>query len=139
MILVCGRFSNQVLSIISYFFTTLHKHIGSKHDWAMGYHIWTLRIHFKNSQIPLFLQFSHDMSYISPFFFMSNKIILFQILYRPLTYLLFSLMKVRIVNFTQCGPCFISGPKFPEIWKFETFYIQFKAFGSYHIHTFYTH
>jgi hypothetical protein len=46
------------------------------------------------------------------FFFMSNEIILFQISYRPLKYLLFSLMKVKIVKSIQCGPCFINGPKF---------------------------
>jgi hypothetical protein len=54
-----------------------------------------------------FFHFSHDLSYISSFFFMSSEIILFQILYKFLKYLLFSLMKVRIIKFIQCGPCFI--------------------------------
>jgi hypothetical protein len=54
---------------------------------------------------------------------MSNEIILFQILYRHLENLLFSLMKVNTIKFIQCGPCFINGPKFPEISFFETFYI----------------
>jgi hypothetical protein len=54
---------------------------------------------------------------------MSNEIILFQILYRHLKYLFFSLIKVRIIKFIQCGPCSINGPKFQEISFFETFYI----------------
>jgi hypothetical protein len=54
---------------------------------------------------------------------MSNEIILFQILYMPLEYLFFSLMKVRIVKFIQCGPYSINGPKFLEISFLKTFYI----------------
>jgi hypothetical protein len=54
---------------------------------------------------------------------MSNEIILFQILYRHLKYILFSLMKVRTIKFIQCGPCSINGPKLIEISFFETFYI----------------
>jgi hypothetical protein len=50
-----------------------------------------------------------------------NEIILFQILYKHLKYLLFSL--VRIVKFIQCGSCSINGPKFPQISLFKTFYI----------------
>jgi hypothetical protein len=68
--------------------------------------------------------FSHDMSYISPFFLMSNEIIFFQILYRPLKYLLFSLMKVRILKFIQCGPCSINVPKLPKFWLLKTFSIM---------------
>jgi hypothetical protein len=77
----------------------------------LGYHIWTLRIHSKDFQIHLFFHFSYDMSYILPFSLMSNEIILFQILYKHLKYLFFSLIKVKIVKFIQCGPCFINGPK----------------------------
>jgi hypothetical protein len=77
----------------------------------------------KDSQIHLFLHLFHDLPYISSFFFMSNAIILFLILYRFLEYLLFSLMKMRIVKFIQCGPCFINGPKFLKIWLFEKNYI----------------
>jgi hypothetical protein len=62
------------------------------------------------------------VSYISPFFFVSNEIILFQILYRLLKFF-FSLMKVKIVKFIQCGPCFINGPKFQEIWFLKKNYI----------------
>jgi hypothetical protein len=54
---------------------------------------------------------------------MSNEIILFQILYRHLEYVLFSLMKVRIVKFIQCGPYLINGPKFPKFSLLKTFYI----------------
>jgi hypothetical protein len=89
----------------------------------LGYHIWTVKTHSKDFQIHLFLHFSHNLSYISPFFLMSNEIILFQFLYRPLKYLLFSLMKMK---FIQCGPCFINGPKILETWFFETFYIIIK-------------
>ncbi len=32
-------------------------------------------------------------------------------------------MKLKIIKFIQCGPCYINGPKFPKIWLFETFYI----------------
>ncbi len=75
------------------------------------------------SKFTFFFHFSHDMSYISPFFLMSNEIILFQVLYRPLKYLLFSLMKMKILKFSQCEPCSINGPKFSKFWLFETFYI----------------
>ncbi len=44
----------------------------------------------------LILHFSH--------FFMSNEIIVFQFLCRCLKYVFFSLMKVKIINFIQCGP-----------------------------------
>jgi hypothetical protein len=57
------------------------------------------------------------------FFFMSNEIILFQILYKLLKYLLFSFMKVRIIKFIQCGSCFINDPKILKNWLVETFYI----------------
>ncbi len=43
----------------------------------LGYPLKVLGIHSKDSQIHLFLHLSHDMSYISPFFLMSNEIILF--------------------------------------------------------------
>jgi hypothetical protein len=89
----------------------------------LGYPFKVLGIHSKDSQIHLFLHLSHDLSYISTFFLMSNEIILFQILYSHLKYLLFSLMKVKIVKFIQCGPCSINGQKFLEIWFFGTFYI----------------
>jgi len=32
-------------------------------------------------------------------------------------------LKVKIVIFIQCGPCFINGPKFPKISLVENFYI----------------
>jgi hypothetical protein len=84
-----------------------------------AYQIWT----YKDSQIHLFHHCSHDLYYISHIIFMSNEIILFQILYRPLKYLIFSLMKMRIINFILCRPCFINGPKFSNFWFFESFYI----------------
>ncbi len=89
----------------------------------LGYHIWTIRTHSKDFHIHLFLHFSYDMFYILPFFLMSNEIILFQILYKHLMCLFFSLMKVKIIKFIQCGPCFINGPKLSKIWFFETFHI----------------
>jgi hypothetical protein len=49
------------------------------------------------------------------FFLMSNEINLLQILYKHLNYLFFSFMKVKIIKFNQCGPCFIDGPKFSKI------------------------
>jgi hypothetical protein len=47
----------------------------------------------------------HKDSFLGPppFFFMSNEINLFQILYGHLKYLFFSLINVRIVKFIQCG------------------------------------
>jgi hypothetical protein len=32
-------------------------------------------------------------------------------------------MKVKIIKFIQCGPCFINGPKFPRISLLKTLYI----------------
>jgi hypothetical protein len=51
---------------------------------------------------------------------------LFQILCKLLKYLLFSLMKMKIIKFIQCGPCSINGPKFLKIWHFEIFYIAIR-------------
>ena len=77
---------------------------------------------FPNS--PFSSIFPWPWSYISPFLiFMSNEIILFQILYRALKYLFFSLMKVTIIKFIQCGPCSINNPKYQKYHFFETFYI----------------
>jgi hypothetical protein len=39
------------------------KYIPEVQAW-LGYHIWTLRTHSKDSRIHLFLHFSHDISYI---------------------------------------------------------------------------
>jgi hypothetical protein len=55
------------------------------------------------------------MFYISPFFLLLNEIILFQILYKSIKYLLFSFMKMEIIKFIQCGSCLINGPKFLKI------------------------
>ncbi len=71
-------------------------------------------LNLKDSQIHFFLHFSHDIFYISPFILMSNEIILFQILYRPLKFIYFSFMKVRIIKFIQCGSCYINGSKFQK-------------------------
>jgi len=84
-------------------------------DVCDRYPVLVLGIHSKDFQIHLFFHFSHDLSYISPFFFMSNEIILFQTLCMFPKYLLISLMKVKIVKFIQCGACSINGPKFPKI------------------------
>jgi len=98
--------------------SSLHT-LESKHDW--GTPLRTLRtflrtlIHF----FFIFLWFVLDLS----FFFMENEIIVFQILYKHIKYLLFSLLKVKIIKFIQCGPYFINGPKFPEISFLKTFYI----------------
>jgi len=92
----------------------------SKHDWGTLLKHKDSFLRFLNS---FFVHFFHDLSYISFFFFMSNKIVLFQILYRLLRYLLFSFMKIKIVKFIQCGPCFINGSQNLRIWLFETFYI----------------
>jgi hypothetical protein len=54
---------------------------------------------------------------------MSSEINLLQILYRHREYLLFSIMKIKIVKIIQCGPCAINGLKFLEIVFFETLYI----------------
>ncbi len=45
---------------------------------------------FQGFPIFFFLHFSHDLSSISPLFLMSNEIILFQILYRPLKVFFFT-------------------------------------------------
>ncbi len=81
---------------------------------------------FQGHQNSPFFHFPHDLFYISPFFFMSNEIILVQILYKLKKYLLFSLIKVRIIKFIQCKPCLINGLKFLEIWLFEIFYITIR-------------
>jgi len=71
--------------------------IGYKHDWGTTFEPQGL-----TPRIPKFTFFfhlSHDLFYISPFFLMSNEIILFQILYNLLKYLSFSFMKVKVVKF----------------------------------------
>jgi len=47
---------------------------------------------------------------------------------RHLKYLLFSLRKVQITKYIQCGPCSINGPKSQEIWLFQTFYSATRHF-----------
>ncbi len=81
---------------------------GSKHDGIPLLKHKDSLLGFPNSP---FYHFSHDFFYISPYFLMLNEIILFQILCRPLKYLFFSLIKVKIIKFIQCGPHFINGPK----------------------------
>jgi hypothetical protein len=56
---------------------------------------------------------------------MSNEINLFQVLCRPLEYLLFSLMKLKN-RVHPYGPCFTNGPKFLEFSLFETLYIAIR-------------
>jgi hypothetical protein len=64
---------------------------------------------------------------------MSNEIILFLFLYRSLKYLFFSFMKMRIIKFIQCEPCFSNAPIFFEFFYstimhliFVTWYILYK-------------
>jgi hypothetical protein len=54
---------------------------------------------------------------------MSNEIILFQILFKNLEYLFIPLVKVIIIQFIQCGECYINGPNLSKISFFEKIYI----------------
>ncbi len=72
---------------------------GSRVQAWLGYHIWTLKTHSKDSEIHLFLHFPMTCLIFHLFFLMSDEIILFQILYKPLKFLLFSIMEVIIINF----------------------------------------
>jgi hypothetical protein len=51
------------------------------------------------------------------------EINLLQILYKHLEYILFSLMKIKIIKFIHCRPCFINGPKFSKFSFFITLHI----------------
>jgi hypothetical protein len=42
---------------------------------------------------------------------MCNQISFFQILHKCLEYLLFSFIKVSVIKFIQCWPCFINGKR----------------------------
>jgi hypothetical protein len=95
----------------------------SKHDQGtfLKHKDSFLRFYF----LKFFFTFSMTCLTFHSFFYMSNEIILFQILCRFLKFFFFfSLMKLKIVNFIQCEPCFINDSKFLEIWLFETFYIE---------------
>jgi hypothetical protein len=101
------------------------------------YPLWVMGMHSKDFQIHLFLHFSHDMSYISPFF-ISNEIILFQILYKPIKHLFFSLMKVRIIKIIQYGPC-LSMAQNSEIFDFlKLFTLQWNIWLLSHSYILYT-
>jgi hypothetical protein len=93
---------------------------GSKHDWGTLFKSWE-----STPRTPKFTFFTFPMTCFTfhPFF-MSNEIISFQTLYRHLKYLLFSLMKVRIIKFIQCGACFTNGPKFPKFDFLKLFTLQ---------------
>ncbi len=93
---------------------------GSKHDCVHPLKHKDSFIGLSNSP---FFSFFFMTYFRFPLFSMSNETILFQILYMPLEYLFFSIMKVRIVKFIQCRPCFINGPKFSKISLFKFFYI----------------
>jgi hypothetical protein len=84
---------------------------GSNHDWGTPFKSWESTP--RTSKFTFFFNF--PMTCLTFHFLMTNEIILFQILYGPLKYLLFSLMKVKIIKFIQCGPCSINGPKLPKI------------------------
>jgi hypothetical protein len=75
--------------------------------------------HSEDFQIHLFFHFSYDVLNF-PFFFMQFYLF-FRILYRPLKFYFISLMKVKIIKFIKCGPCYINGAIF-----FEIFYIAIK-------------
>jgi hypothetical protein len=88
----------------------------------LRYPLKNIKDSFLKTQIHIFLHFSYDLFWIA-FFFIWNEIILFQIWYRHLEYLLFSLMRIRTVKFIQCEPCSLNGPKFPRNSFFEFFHI----------------
>jgi hypothetical protein len=73
----------------------------------LGYPPMNTKNSLIRTQIHLCLHFFNDPPWISPFFLMSNEIILFQILCRHLKYLFFSFIKLRIIKLIQCGPCSI--------------------------------
>jgi hypothetical protein len=90
----------------------------------LGYSLRNIKDSFLHIQIHLFFHFSYDMSSISPFFLMSNEIILFQILYMHIEYLFFSLMKIKILKFIQCGPCSINGQNSQNFHFLKLFILQ---------------
>ncbi len=81
----------------------------------MGYPPLKHKDSFLDSQIPLFFHFIHELTYIPLFSPMSNEIILFQILCKLLKYLLFSLMKMRILKFYPMWAMFYQWPTI--IWN----------------------
>jgi hypothetical protein len=85
----------------------------------------------------IFFHFSHDMSYISPFFLMSNEIILYQILCRFLKFFFFT-YKSENNKIHPRWAIFYQWPKIPRNLTFWNFLHCNKAFGSCHIHTIYT-
>jgi hypothetical protein len=92
-----------------------HEFLKSKHDWGTPFESWESIL--KTFKFTFFFTFSHDLSYISSFFFMSNEIIFFQILYKLLKYLFFSLMKVKI----KIYPILAMFYQWSKIPKFLTF------------------
>jgi hypothetical protein len=112
-----------------------HEFLKSKQDWGTPFESWESTL--RTFKFTFFFTFSHDLSYISSFFFMSNEIILFQILYKLLKYLFFSLMKVKIKIYPILA-MFYQWSKIPKFLTFWNFWHCNGAFGSCHIHTFYT-
>jgi len=95
------------------------KSCGSKYDWGIPF-----ETQIKTLGIP-YLIFSLIKPKISPKFFsffhvkwhkLSSTLIY-------LEYLLFSLMKIKIIKFIQCEPCSINEYQFLKFSFFETLYI----------------
>jgi hypothetical protein len=92
----------------------------STHLWVktqLGYPLWNIEESLLGHSNSPFSSFFLWTISDSPFFLISNEIILFQILYQHLEYLFFSLVKVKIIKCIQCGPCFYQWPKIPTFWK----------------------
>jgi len=96
-----------------YILGELHSYYESKHDWVSHLNPKDSLQGLPNSP---FSSFFIWLVLCFTIFFMSNEIILFQFLYRPLKYLFFSFMKEKKIKFIQCEPCFINAQIFFEIW-----------------------
>jgi hypothetical protein len=102
----------------------------------LGYHIWTLRIHNKDSQILFFLHFSHGMFYISCFFNVKWNNFVSKNLYASKISIVFTYESENSKILSNMGHVLLMAQNILTFWNFLHYN---KAFGSYHIHTFYTH
>ncbi len=112
----------------------------SKVKTQLGYPLWnakdSLLGHPKSPFSSFFLWHVSDFPF---FFLMSNEIILFQILFRHLEYLLFSLMKIKNSKIYSMWAMFYQWPKLPINFIFWNFLHCNMALGFCHIHKYYVH
>jgi len=105
----------------------------------LGYPLKNTLDSFLRTQIYLFFHFSYDLLKFPFFLFMSNEIILFQILHRCVCVYIYITYENNNSKIYPMWPMFYQWPNFFRNFIFKFFLHYNRAFGFCHIHTFYLH